>query len=217
MINLLTPLRWLIGRDIVPDFTEIDWEGYKIKLRAGDRVRRFINNLGLFDTMPYFESSDIKLDIRFIIPKVKHIKDAKDVIAYKWILCSRNGRPIKPHEDCFHFYDVQGDGLADLAKAIKFKDFDKLKPTDLSWGNFAGGTFFRQDKVINIGHISEFDHYSIAMQFKKDNGIMSEPKYMGGFTVFDKDKLRQGIILSVIGIIGVTIASYILKACGLPT
>ena len=57
----------------MPDFTEIEWEGYIIKLRAGDPIRRFVVSLGLFDIMPYFESSYINLDIRISVPKVKNL------------------------------------------------------------------------------------------------------------------------------------------------
>ncbi|MBI2868522.1 MAG: hypothetical protein HYX96_01700 [Chloroflexi bacterium] len=60
--KLRADLRKFVGGIIgMPDFTEIEWEGYLIKLRAADYARRFIAGIGLFDIMPYYESSDIGL------------------------------------------------------------------------------------------------------------------------------------------------------------
>jgi len=201
------------------DFAEIKWEGHRIKLRASDQLRRFINHLGWFDSMPYFESSDINLDIRFSFPKstkIKDVKEIRDVITYKWFLCSRNNKPIQIEDGSFRFFNVQGEGVVDFSKAEKFTDFNKLHPKDIFWAVNQGVIFFRQDKAINIGHISEFDHFTIAMIFTKNGVLTSEPKYMGGFTVFDKDKVRHTIIISIIGIIAVVVVGVILKACGIP-
>jgi len=47
------------------------------------------------------------------------------------------------------------------------------------------------------------------MQFTKNEGNTSEYYYMGDFTIFDKDKIRYAIIITLIGVIGTAIAGLI--------
>lgn len=210
------PRRIIGGILDMPDFAEIEYEGYQIKIRSSDYWRRFINSLGLFDSIPYFESSDIALDVRFSIPKVKNIKDLKDTIAYNWFLCTKNGKRIQPEEGRYYFFNFEGSGVMELGKAKKFKRYQDVEHGDLIWQNHQGRTYFRQCDAIKIGHISEFDHYTIVMQFTMNDGVQSEPKYMGGFTLFDKDVLRHTLFISGIGIIVVAIAAVLLRTCGFP-
>lgn len=200
----------------MPDFTEIEYEGYQIKIRSSDYWRRFISNLGLFDSVPFYESSDITLDMRFSIPKIKSVKDLKDTIAYNWFLCTKSGKRVQPEGGSYCFFKFEGNGVVELGKAKKFKMYQDIEHGDLVWGNSQGRTYFRQNEAIKIGHIAEFDHYTIVMQFRKNDGIQSEPKYMGGFTVFDKDALRHTLFISIVGIIAVAIAAVILRTCGFP-
>jgi len=69
----------------MPDFDEIEMGDYTVKLRTSDSLRRAVNSLGFFEVIPYFASSDINLDIRFIMPKIKDTKSVKDVIKFNCV------------------------------------------------------------------------------------------------------------------------------------
>jgi len=201
----------------MPDFNEIDWREYKVKLRASDNTRRTLNRLAQGDNLMYFQSTDIYLDVRlFLNRKEKKIEDLKDVIKYKWSLCTEDGKPVQIDQSrLLNFCFPNGSGVADLKTATKFTTFDRFKTGELFWDTFRGKTFFRQVQAIHIGHLSKLDHYIIAMQFTKNEGNTSEYYYMGDFTIFDKDKIRYAIIITLIGVIGTAIAGLILFLFGI--
>jgi hypothetical protein len=58
MIKLLASLKQLIREiSIMPDFTDIQWEDYMIKLRASDNIRRYLARFDLGDQLMYFLST----------------------------------------------------------------------------------------------------------------------------------------------------------------
>jgi len=100
----------------MPDFNEIDWREYKVKLRASDNTRRTLNRLAQGDNLMYFQSTDIYLDVRlFLNRKEKKIEDLKDVIKYKWSLCTEDGKPVQIDQSrLLNFCFPNGSGVADL-------------------------------------------------------------------------------------------------------
>ena len=217
LYNSLKRLATLRGS--MPDFDEIDWEGNRIRIRPNDPMRRFLTSFSLSEFIPYFDASDISFDIRIVRPKcrAKDILKIEDSIQYEWFLCDKNDRPInisRPNK--FQFYETQGQGVIEFSKAIRFKDWNKVHSNELFWTNYNNQTLFRQIKAVHIGHISTLEHYNIAMRFTTNKGVASSYRYMGGFTVFDKDKVRHTILISAIGIVAVAIASVILRSCGFP-
>ncbi len=201
----------------MPDFADVEWEGYGLKLRASDDIRRIIAGFDLGDQLMYFLSTDIYLDVRVSLDhKEKNIASMKDMITYDWFLCYEDGRPVKIEPTrILQLFHAEGNGKIEFAKANKFKKFDILKTGELFWSSRRNGnTFFRQNRAIHIGHISE-GKYTIGLQFRNAQGTPSEHIYMGHFTIFDKDKTRDAIIVTIIGVVGTAVAAFTLFLFGI--
>jgi hypothetical protein len=182
----------------MPDFPEYNWGIYKLRLRPSDRVRKAFAKYGFPDFLNYFYSSSIGFNLRISIPKNKNIQDT---INYEWILCTRNDKPvINTGDSRFHFYDTQGVGSFEVVNVNRNNPHYEKNSLIMLF----------QLQAVKIGSISQSEHYKVVMRFSDRHGSQSDFKCMGQFTIYDKDGLRQAILISIVGIVATAIATLII-------
>ena len=118
----------------MPDFEESDWERNKIRIRPNDTIRRTLTTWGLSEFLPYFDASDISFDLRVFRPKYKasDIPKIEDSIKYEWVLCDKHDEQLDfSQSNKLKFYDTHGYGEIKFAKAVRFKDWDRVHPNEL--------------------------------------------------------------------------------------
>lgn len=180
----------------MPDFPEYNWEGYKLRLRPSDLFRKTSAKYGLPDFF-YFNSSLIVLDLR-----IKTNKITQNTINYEWILCDKDDKQVTyVGDERFHPYNTQGNGVFNIAN----ENITKIANSQV---------LFSKPKAVDIGRLAQ-SHFKIVMKFTDNIGITSDYKYMGQFTIFDKEKFRYGLFFSIGAIIIAAIIGAILHAFGL--
>jgi hypothetical protein len=200
----------------MPDFPQQQFNNYYIRLRPNDLFRKRLAIFGFPDMLNYFNSSEICFDLRLGVPNKKENRNITDLIKYEWLLCTEDDKPvIRESDPRFHFYDIAGSGDFEMV-TTKPKRAEKKS---------SGSEYYRyQDRywimrlksqAVKIGNYSKLGHYKVVMRFADKSGNWSDYMRMAGFTIVDKDKMRQTLLIGILSAIIVLVGTAIFHIFGL--
>jgi hypothetical protein len=199
----------------MPDFPLRQFGKYHVRLRPNDWFRETFDSLSL-PVLNYFNSSETYFDLRVTVPNIKENKNISELLKYDWQLFTESDKPVARASDPdYQFYNVAGSDIFELVTR-KLKKAE-AEGTASEYRRYANDDWIGRIKspAVTIGEYSKLGHYKIVMRFADNSGEWSSWMTMAHFTIVDKDKMRQSLLIGVVTGLIVLLGSVILHAVGL--
>ncbi len=204
----------------MPDYPNIKFGDYLVRLRPNDNDRKKLNNLGFPDMINYFNSSEINFDLRVAAKNRKQNRNIIDSFKYEWVFCTEDNTQVENISDQrFNTFNTEGNGTFYL----ETRKPTSKNPLQSGYYGFRDSNYIMVFKsmAVKIGNYSKLGHFKVMVRLIDKEGNVGEYIRAAEFTIVDKDNLRQWVVKTVIGLfvtaIATGIVALILKACESPS
>jgi hypothetical protein len=195
----------------MPDFPLREFGKYHVRLRPSDWFREMFDSLSL-PVLNYFNSSETCFDLRVTVPNIKENRHLSVLLKYEWQLFTESDKPVALASDPqYQFYNVADGGEFELVTRKSGRA--ERKSTASEYQQYASDGWVGRVKLeaVKIGELSRLGHYKIVMRFADGAGDWNSWAPIAHFTIVDKDKLKQALLIGIgSGFIGTVLAVAVL-------